>query len=78
MTEVVTPEKPVVVPGIERAIAAAGSEAALGELLGVTQQAVNRMKKRGYAPRDRVEQIANAFGIPRADLIDPALKGLLE
>lgn len=60
--------------GIDKAIAAAGSEAKLGYMLGVTQQAVNKMKKRGFVPLSRVDQITNAFRIGRDELIDPRLR----
>lgn len=59
--------------GIEKAIERAGGEAALGEMLGVTQQAVNKMKRRGFVPLSRVQQIADAFGIARSELLDPAI-----
>ncbi len=60
--------------GIDKAIAAAGSEAKLGDMLGISQQAVNKMKKRGYAPLCRVDQLTNAFRIERDELIDPRLR----
>jgi hypothetical protein len=59
--------------GIEKAIEAAGGQAALGDMLGVTQQAVGRMKKRGYVPLDRVDQIVNTFRIARSELVDPRM-----
>ena len=65
--------------GIERAIAAAGSETQLGDALGVTQQAVNKMKRRGYCPPDRARQIAGLYpDIPVRTLIDPDLAALME
>ena len=64
--------------GIQKAIAAAGSEAKLADMLGVTQQAVNKMKKRGYVPLSRVDQITSAFRVDRAELIDPALQEALK
>jgi len=64
--------------GIERAIEAAGGEAALGELLGVSQQAVSKMKRRGFVPLHRVGQIVAAFRIAREDLIDPAIREALK
>lgn len=57
--------------GIDRAIEAAGGEKALGDLLGVTQQAVNKMKRRGYCSVAKAEQIANNMPIPVEDLLDP-------
>lgn len=63
--------------GIERAIEVAGGEAALASLLGVSQQAVNKMKRRGYCSAARAEQIANHFPVEVRDLIDPALVRLM-
>ena len=60
--------------GIEKAIEAAGSEAKLGELLGCSQQAVNKMRKRGFVPPTRADQIAAMMKIDRVELIDPALR----
>lgn len=57
--------------GIERAIEVAGGEKALGELLGVSQQAINKMKRRGYVTLQRAEQIANNFPIAVDQLVDP-------
>jgi DNA-binding transcriptional regulator YdaS (Cro superfamily) len=62
--------------GIDKAIVAAGSETALAEMLGVSQQAVSKWKKRGFVPIkpvDRASQINNATGVERRELIDPAL-----
>lgn len=64
--------------GIERAILIAGSEAALAYLIGVSQQAVNKMKVKGFAPLSRAEQIAAACNIPKRELLDPALLAALE
>lgn len=60
--------------GIEQAIANAGSESKLAELLGCSQQAVNKMKKRGHVPPPRADQIAAMMKIDRVLLIDPALR----
>lgn len=65
--------------GIERAIAEAGSETALGEQLGVSQQAVNKMKQRGFFPTDRARQVHGLYpDIPMRTLIDPELAALTE
>ena len=50
----------------------------LAELLGVSQQAVNKMKRRGFCSPQRAEQIANNFAIPAEELVDPALVKLLQ
>lgn len=64
--------------GIERAIETAGGEAQLGEKLGVTQQAVNKMKHKGFAPQERAAQIAELTGVAVRDLLDPKIVKLME
>lgn len=67
--------------GIQKAIDAAGSETALAEVMGVTQQAVSKWKSKGYVPLrpvDRATQITNMFRIERKELIDPALLDAVE
>lgn len=60
--------------GIERAIAAAGSETLLAEQLDITQQAVNKLKQRGFASLARARQINHRYpSIAVLDLIDPDL-----
>lgn len=49
--------------GIERAIAAAGSQTALAELLQVGQPAVSKWKARGYAPWDHHARIHVRTGV---------------
>lgn len=63
--------------GITKAVDAAGSQTALAELLGVTQQAVSKWEARGWAPLERARQIANAFPIPLKDLIDPKIREMM-
>lgn len=60
--------------GIEQAIEIAGSESKLAALLGCSQQAINKMKRRGYVPPTRADQIAAMMKIDRTALIDPALR----
>jgi DNA-binding transcriptional regulator YdaS (Cro superfamily) len=64
--------------GIERAIEAAGGEAQLAAQLGVTQQAVNKMKHKGFAPQERAFQIAELTGVAVRDLLDPMIVELWE
>jgi DNA-binding transcriptional regulator YdaS (Cro superfamily) len=64
--------------GIERAIDLAGGETALGELLGVSQQAINKMKRKGYVTLQRAEQIANNFPIEVSQLVDPEVVRLMK
>lgn len=64
--------------GIDKAIEASGSETALAEMLGVSQQAVNKWKQRGYVPQGRVDQIAGHFGIEKDELLDPMIVQLFK
>ena len=65
--------------GIERAIAAAGSESLLAEQLDITQQAVNKMKQRGWCSLARARQINRRYpSIAVRDLIDPEIAALSE
>lgn len=57
--------------GMDKAIAQAGSQTALGEMLGVTQQAINKWQRRGWAPLARARQIAQSFPIALKELVDP-------
>lgn len=63
--------------GIEDAITAAGSQAKLGEALGVTQQTVSLWLKAGYVPNEHIVPIEAQFGIPRNRLINPRLADLV-
>lgn len=63
--------------GIDKAVAAAGSQAKLGALLGVTQQAVYKWVIRGYVPLDRATEIHFQLGIDRAELLDPRVTDAL-
>lgn len=63
--------KPVSQRGVDKAVAAAGSQAKLGALLGITQQAVYKWVIRGYVPLDRAIEIEYQIGIDRTELLDP-------
>ena len=63
--------------GIEQAIHAIGSQAKLAEALGCSQQNVSMMLRNGYAPIKWIRAIEQATGVPRDQLIDPALVDLL-
>lgn len=65
-------------PGIDLAIAAAGSQDLLAVAMGVTQQVISQWKKQGYVPTGRVLEMEQATGIPRAKLIKPSIAGLLD
>lgn len=64
-------------PGIDLAIAAAGSQDLLAKGMGVTQQVISYWKAQGYVPPGRVLEMEQLTGVPRAKLIKPALAGLL-
>lgn len=64
--------------GIGRAIEAAGGQAKLAEVLGVSQQFVSVCFKRGWVPVDRAIEIEAQFGISRRDTINPRLASLLD
>lgn len=63
--------------GMYKAVEKAGSVSKLAGLLGVKRQAVYPWLVRGYAPLPRAVQIEEMFGIPRDELMDPALKNAL-
>ena len=63
--------------GIEQAIHAAGSQAKLAKALGCSQQNVSMMLRNGYAPIKWIRAIEQATGVPRDQLINPALSDLL-
>lgn len=62
--------------GIEQAIAAAGSQENLAKLLGCSQQNVSFWKGQGFVPLDRVVEVEQVTGVPRAKLIDPNILGV--
>lgn len=64
--------------GIARAISIAGSQAKLGVLLGVSQQAVAQWLKQGFAPEDRVVEIEARTGVGRLALIAPRVVSLTD
>lgn len=63
--------------GIEQAVAVAGSQRNLAEMLGVTQQLVSYWIKQGYVPQRRVIEVEQVTGISRDLLIDPKISDLL-
>ena len=63
--------------GIDKAVQAAGSKSALAALLGISQQAVSKMQRRGFCPIKRAEQIAAAFPIPVDELLNPEMVRLM-
>lgn len=63
--------------GIQQAVAKAGGQTRLAELLGVSRQAVSHMVKVGYAPLSRAVEIESQLGVPRAELVHPKIKDAL-
>lgn len=63
--------------GLYEAILAAGSQAKLADLMGCSQQNVAFWLKKGYCPIERVIEIEQATGVPRARLVSPLLLDLL-
>lgn len=63
--------------GIERAVAAAGTQMKLAADLGVKQQAVSLWLKQGFVPPGRATEIEMQFGIPRIDLLSPKLRAMV-
>lgn len=64
--------------GIARAVALAGTQDKLAQLLGVTQQAVAKWVSRGWVPVRRAQEIEAITGVPRASLLNPRLKDLVD
>ena len=65
--------------GLDEAIAAAGgSQAALADRLGVTQQAVSTWVKQGYVPVRRALEIEALLGVHRHRLLNPRLADLVD
>lgn len=64
--------------GIQLAIEACHTQEALGDLLGVTRQAISKWEKQGYAPLRRAIEIEAQVGVPRALLIKPSLLSFLD
>lgn len=66
------------VTGIKTVIALAGSQRAVADFLGVRQQAVSEMERKGYVPIVHVVGLSAEYGVPKRDLIDPRLRALLD
>ncbi len=63
---------------IERAIGRAGSRTAFAESLGVTVQAVCQWVRRDWAPTARALEIEKLYAVPRAEMMKPALRAIME
>lgn len=57
--------------GIDMAIEAVGSQEALAEQLGCSQQNVSFWKKQGHVPLLRAVEIESLTGVKRMSLVDP-------
>ncbi|MCX7283925.1 MAG: YdaS family helix-turn-helix protein [Novosphingobium sp.] len=60
-----------------KAITAAGGLAALGRALGVTPQAIQDWRRKGYVPPARAKEIEMQYGIPRNDLVSAKVRSNL-
>lgn len=63
--------------GIQQACDKLGGQISLAEALGVSQQAVSRWVRQGFAPTERVPRIAELADLPKRDLCDPSLVDLI-
>lgn len=76
---------PPALTGIERAIIATGTQAALAAQLSSrfpgtphpSQQAVSQWVRQGFVPKDRAKEIETITGVPFRELLAPALRELL-
>ncbi len=64
--------------GIQKCITIAGSQKKVADFLGVTQQAVSEMEKKGYVPEVHVVGLSAEYGVPKKELINPRLRALLD
>ena len=60
-----------------KAITAAGGPTALGRALGVTPQAIQDWRRKGYVPPARAKEIEMQYGIPRNDLVSAKVRSNL-
>lgn len=63
--------------GIEEVVEIAGSQEAVAQTCGVSQQAVSIWVTRGYAPLARAIELEAQYGVDRRRLVDPKIVGLL-
>jgi DNA-binding transcriptional regulator YdaS (Cro superfamily) len=63
--------------GVLEAVAVAGGQKLLAEVLGVSQQNVSTWVRRGFVPVHWVVPVEQATGVPRQYLIDPKLVDLV-
>jgi len=66
------------IPGICKAVKAAGSQTELADKVGVTQQVISKWVRVGFVPLNRAVELEELYDIPRRELISPKLRDLLE
>jgi DNA-binding transcriptional regulator YdaS (Cro superfamily) len=66
------------ISGIDQAIAVAGGQQALADQVGCTQQNVSFWRRQGFVPVERVVEIEQATGVPRALLVAPKIRSVLD
>lgn len=64
--------------GIAQAVEAVGSQAKLGALLGVSQQAIAQWLKQGHVPDRRAVEIESHTGVSRIALLAPRVLNLTD
>lgn len=64
--------------GMQQAVEAAGSQAALAAKLGVAQQVVSVWLAQGYCPLERAREIELVYGVPRAKMFSPKVLALMD
>jgi len=65
------------VSGIAEAIAAVGSQEALAQVIGCTQQNISAWVVQGFVPVEHIVAVEQASGVPRSRLIKPQILELL-
>ncbi len=60
--------------GIETAIAAAGNQSKLAEVLGVSRNSISLWKAQGWVPLGRAREIELLYGISREVLMKPSIR----
>jgi hypothetical protein len=70
--------------GIDKALEAAGggtlspdSYKKIAELLGTSTEFIYNCRRKGWFPPERARVVANAYGVPLADLVSPTNRALL-
>lgn len=63
---------------VDEAVRAAGSQQKLAAELGVSQQMISTWRRRGWVPLKRAQEIETLYGIPRAQLINPRVRDLVD